>query len=86
MGISHLPSEGKFNEWPGYNTAMRFRLRTLLILMAIVPPVLAGLVLLLMSPSTRPMVANWITFAVGIAAARWLWVRWPGLVDSAFKR
>jgi len=65
---------------------MRYRLRTLLIVLVLGPPVLAGVVLLLMSPSTRPMVVNWITFAVGIAAVTWLWVRWPSLVDSIFKR
>ncbi len=65
---------------------MRYRLRTLLIVLGLAPPVLAGVVLLLMSSSTRPMMANWITFAVGIAALAWLWVRWPALVDSLFKR
>ena len=65
---------------------MRYRLRTLLIVLGLAPPVLAGVMLLLMSPSTRPMMANFITFAVGIAAATWPWIRWPTLVDSVFKR
>jgi hypothetical protein len=65
---------------------MRYRLRTLLILLAAGPPVLAEAVVLFMSPSTRPMLLNFITFAVCGAAVTWLWVRWPELVDCLFKR
>jgi hypothetical protein len=65
---------------------MRYRLRTLLIVSALGPPVLAGVVLLFMSSATRPLLLNLITFAGCITALTWLWVRSPELVDSVFKR
>jgi hypothetical protein len=64
---------------------MRFRLRTLLIVLALGPPELAGAWLLLRSHH-GPALLNLLTFAVFIAAVTWLWVRWPELVDGLFKR
>jgi hypothetical protein len=64
---------------------MQFRLRTLMIVLALGPPVLAGAWLLLRSQH-GPALLNLLTFAVCIAAVAWLWVRWPDLVDGFFKR
>jgi hypothetical protein len=63
----------------------RYRLRTLLIVLALGPPVLAGAWFLLRSQH-GPMLLNLLTFSVCIAAVTWLWVRWPELVDGLFKR
>lgn len=65
---------------------MQFRLRTLLIVVALAPPVLAGVLLMLMSPSIRPTLLDIIATATCIAGLRWLWIRWPDLVDSVLKR
>jgi len=63
---------------------MRYRLRTLLIVLTLGPPMLAGMWLLLRSQH-GPGVLNLLTFAVGIAALTWLFIRWPELVDRLFK-
>ena len=50
---------------------MRYSLRTLLIVLALLPPLLAGAVL--MSPVNRLVLLDLITFAAFFAALAWLW-------------
>jgi hypothetical protein len=57
---------------------MQYRLRTLLILLAVLPPLLAGASFGLWSAETRPMTLNILTFAAcGSAVIAWLWLVLP---------
>ena len=68
---------------------MRFRLRTLMIVLTLGPMVLAGTFFLLTSPEYRIIrfaLLDLIFFAVLFGGLAWIWIRWPDLVDSVFKR
>jgi hypothetical protein len=56
---------------------LRYRLRTLLIVLAIGPPLIAGLVL--MSPIDRRALLDLIMIAAFFAALACLWIYWPTL-------
>jgi hypothetical protein len=55
----------------------RYKLRTLLIVSAIGPPVLAALVLL--PPIYRMALLDLVTLVVLATAMLWLWGSWPSL-------
>jgi len=59
---------------------MRYRLRTLLILLAVGPPILAGVSLGLLTAQTRPMTANFLTFAACVAVV--VALCWPKSTGS----
>jgi hypothetical protein len=56
---------------------LRFRLRTLMIVLPLGPPVFAGLVLL--SPVNRMALIDLLTLLALVAAKLWLWDSWPTL-------
>jgi hypothetical protein len=62
---------------------MRFRLRTLLIVLAMGPPLMAGVWLLLQLHRGPTML---VTIAACVVSVAWFWVRRRELADHVFKR